>query len=667
MDDSTKIRTKNLIRVLPNKEYHFTQPSQLPIRVFWYGADKAYKSYDYFAESTSILIPSDVYYIKVVFEYPTYKNDICINLSDASVNGKYFPYVKRTEDLSIISKYFPNGMRSAGTAHDEIRYNKATQKWEKVQRIGSVDMGSLNWSQPIAVGIFFTYSIKNYKKPTNNAERSDGLLCQHYVGSTNPFAASIDDKAWLRFESDNTIVFRDSTYTDAASFKAAMAGVILYYELAEPIVTEIEDDFNLDYEVWNCGTEKIVPDVPTTPLKADIAYGFNAVGKIKELEERIENLPSAESSVFYAEYGVTTYEEIVEARNKGKEVLCKFNDRIARIVQVMDNVLIYFEVTIGSDSQRLVCYPSNRWDSLYINNSHKIENLADNNVKITIAGQTAEVATPQYVENAIQQSGGGGASSDKQGVVSQTLNYNSADNTYSVSNVVRGSIPSFFIDLVTEAGASFNAESGYFSLNGIDNIAYDEMRQIYDCRTGYGTNSLLAVYGKTYTARTNFVAFRGYKISYSNHEPTTIYTKYLCGRNTSITKFALCGDALCVKAGSGNNFESFGLGSAPLDRSRLEEIIGVLDVTNLTGSNNFFYNGAWHPWLTTFQLKALKASIDLSGMPRLSEATILYMINNEKAASAITIKLHADAKAMADASEAIQSALANHANITLGV
>ena len=69
--------------------------------------------------------------------------------------------------------------------------------------------------------------------------------------------------------------------------------------------------------------------------------------------------------------------------------------------------------------------------------------------------------------------------------------------------------------------------------------------------------------------------------------------------------------------------------------------------------------------MMNFYLKNLKASIDLSGMPRLSEATILYMIDNEKAAGAITIKLHADAKAMADASEAIQAALTSHPNVTL--
>lgn len=300
--------------------------------------------------------------------------------------------------------------------------------------------------------------------------------------------------------------------------------------------------------------------------------------------------------------------------------------------------------------------------------SEEKEDKTNKVTSLSSASTDTQYPSAKAVYDAIQQSGGG-ASSDKQGVVSQTLTYNSADNTYSVSNVVRGSIPQMFIDLVTEAGASFNAESGYFSLNGIDNIAYDEMRQIYNCRTGYGANSLLAVYGDTYTARTNFAAFRGFRVSYANHQPTTFYTRYLCADNASIIKFVIHNEGipLYVRGDSLNNFEALGTGDAPIRRSRLEEIIGIIDVTNLTGSASFFYKGTHQPWLTTFYLKSLKASIDLSGMPRLSEATILYMINNEKAASAITIKLHADAKAMADASEAIQSALSNHANITLGV
>ncbi|MBQ3023584.1 MAG: hypothetical protein IJD91_09795, partial [Clostridia bacterium] len=91
-----------------------------------------------------------------------------------------------------------------------------------------------------------------------------------------------------------TIQILDKSYTDAASFIASLTdNDILYYELAEPIVTEIDENFNLDYEVWNAGTEQMIADTPSTPVKASIAYGFNAVGKIKQLEEIIAQLQTA--------------------------------------------------------------------------------------------------------------------------------------------------------------------------------------------------------------------------------------------------------------------------------------------------------------------------------------------------------------------------------------
>ena len=68
---------------------------------------------------------------------------------------------------------------------------------------------------------------------------------------------------------------------------------MLYYELAEPIVTELdaEDQFkDLDYQVWNCGTEKAIAEGKSAPLAADITYGFNAIGKIKELESLVAAL-----------------------------------------------------------------------------------------------------------------------------------------------------------------------------------------------------------------------------------------------------------------------------------------------------------------------------------------------------------------------------------------
>jgi trans-aconitate methyltransferase len=71
---------------------------------------------------------------------------------------------------------------------------------------------------------------------------------------------------------DNLIVIKDSFYTTGADFKAAMRGVLLYYELATPIEVDI-DKWKAEYKVEQGGTEQIVSANDTTNLKADIIYG----------------------------------------------------------------------------------------------------------------------------------------------------------------------------------------------------------------------------------------------------------------------------------------------------------------------------------------------------------------------------------------------------------
>ena len=92
---------------------------------------------------------------------------------------------------------------------------------------------------------------------------------------------------------DKTFVAADSTYTDAASFKAAMQGVILYYEAAEWEWVELDKEDQLkdwDYSVWNDGTERANAEGKSSAFAADLTYGFNAVGKIKELEGLVAQL-----------------------------------------------------------------------------------------------------------------------------------------------------------------------------------------------------------------------------------------------------------------------------------------------------------------------------------------------------------------------------------------
>ncbi len=368
--------------------------------------------------------------------------------------------------------------------------------------------------------------------------------------------------------------------------------------------------------------------------------------EVSGLSERIENLPSAESSVFEAIYGTTTFAEIVEARNKGKEVLCKYNDRIARIVQVMDNVLIYFEVTIGSDSQRLVCYPSNRWDSLYINNSHKLENLADNNVKITIAGQTAEVATPQYVENAIQQSGtpsgdpmhymyeavgaewnGTGADIEKQGVYGDTITH----------------------------------KAGYWYLNELGDITNEEMRAIYVESNPMVRRLNLEDAFTGGTIRTNIAIWDANKsTSYGSIAHTSSELRGMC-QDAQIEIFAFIIGPINKTIQKHMVFSASSLSSAFRQARKLSKIIGCLNCANPTDYKCFEDASM----LKEVRLTKLKNSFSFADSPLLSKNSVLFAIQNAEATSAITITLHADAYARLAEDADIVAALAEKEFVSL--
>lgn len=303
----TTIRT-GFIRVIPNLQYYISiqGKNRLFLRARLYDADKNFigitsaSGADIYTNE-AFTVPTNAHYIRFAPQISVVaQSDLfCINLSDTSINGKYFPYIKRAEDLAVIRKYFPQGMKSAGSAHDEIRYNKASGKWEKVVRIGEVDLGTLNWDYVGASDS--TYSMISdslkalVKPPQNNADKAN-VLCIKFVTDTADGEYSRKNKESIGLSYTGRITIYAEGYTSTsspASFKAAMQGVILYYELAEPIVTELDeaDQFrDLDYQVWNVGTEKAIAEGKSAPLAADITYGFNAIGKIKELESLVAQL-----------------------------------------------------------------------------------------------------------------------------------------------------------------------------------------------------------------------------------------------------------------------------------------------------------------------------------------------------------------------------------------
>lgn len=152
---------------------------------------------------------------------------------------------------------------SAGTARNYVDYENK----KYVQCVGSVDLGALNWgiNTTSTVGNHFYAPAKhlNFKYLGAFGTTIYNALCSKYrtvARSSNVFVdktLAIDGVTVV-----SQIQVKDTAYTDAAAFKQAMQGVMLYYELETPIVTDISDlltdDFlrNIDVEAGGSVTFK---------------------------------------------------------------------------------------------------------------------------------------------------------------------------------------------------------------------------------------------------------------------------------------------------------------------------------------------------------------------------------------------------------------------------
>jgi hypothetical protein len=74
------------------------------------------------------------------------------------------------------------------------------------------------------------------------------------------------DKSIAQRKEYQWLCARDNSYTTAADFKAAMSGVLLYYELATPTTTPISPALPMSYRIEQGGTESIV--VPEGEISA---------------------------------------------------------------------------------------------------------------------------------------------------------------------------------------------------------------------------------------------------------------------------------------------------------------------------------------------------------------------------------------------------------------
>lgn len=178
--------------------------------------------------------------------------DVQLENGDTATN--YSPFYQTAYQIPEAIRNLPGYGWSAGTARNYVDYENKRY----VQCVSSVDLGTLSWRVGDSVS-FETFQLKG-QKLTKNYDIAPNILCSKYPAKTQNELWGKTNVTGITTNAnvDGCVHVNDTSYTDATAFKQAMQGVILYYELANPIVTDISsiltDDFLRNMEVEALGS-----------------------------------------------------------------------------------------------------------------------------------------------------------------------------------------------------------------------------------------------------------------------------------------------------------------------------------------------------------------------------------------------------------------------------
>ena len=286
--DSTVIRSKNYTPIIPNSAYIFVYAGSAKIenvKTRFYDHNKKYIGYNdnngqIVYPNRAFITPLNALYVR--FTLPpgygnVYKNDIAL-VADSS--GTYAPYHSNVYQIPDTIKALPGYGWSAGTARNYVDYEN--KKYYKC--VDSMDLGMVNWQVETSptFGTYFSTFVdsRKFKKIGDFTQKRHNILCDKYLTVKRDVKEYVDKTILL----DGTvsvvtqIQVKDTAYSDATTLKQAMQGVILYYELATPIVTDISslipDDFlrNIEVEAKGSVTFKGGNDDYRIPVQSEEEY-----------------------------------------------------------------------------------------------------------------------------------------------------------------------------------------------------------------------------------------------------------------------------------------------------------------------------------------------------------------------------------------------------------
>lgn len=222
-------RSVNYIKVEPNKSY-YAQVSYTNCRVDFWEFDANYNMVKRTTvrQNVQTTVSNNTHYVRLrildnvnpATTVMPLNIALCFNVSNATLNGTYRPYIAPSEyalDLPIL--------RGVGTAQDDKDY----------VRIGSyVFDGTEHWDESTTAGGNRRYSLSiDNIKPTGSAGTKGNIMCATLPTITNTQCYNDTEGIAVHQERQSVYVYVASVQT-ANDMAAYMSGKTIIYELATP-------------------------------------------------------------------------------------------------------------------------------------------------------------------------------------------------------------------------------------------------------------------------------------------------------------------------------------------------------------------------------------------------------------------------------------------------
>lgn len=133
-------------------------------------------------------------------------------------------------------------LKSAGSVYDSLEFYEQDGKYyqKHTQRVGVVDLGTLVWRKLSGYEDIYFALVANQAKNTTNYN------CSHYTSSSRSYHYLNDMEITGSGGEGKACWIKNTAIGSLDDLKASLQGVLLYYELATPIVTVTEVDNRFD-------------------------------------------------------------------------------------------------------------------------------------------------------------------------------------------------------------------------------------------------------------------------------------------------------------------------------------------------------------------------------------------------------------------------------------